>query len=441
PIPPLALPGDYFLDQIRLVKDGQTVLEGTPNVVPIKVISEIFVTSVTSRPLSLDEIRSKGIVIDDNNFDAFDFQLVLNIDNVPFTINLPVALPSRDLLSSQSRSTEKVKLLADINRELAERTEITLPPEFDRPGLNFAIAALPFVPVELDDGGRAFGAPPITGLVIIPGNIAFLNQFFSVLLTVANVAPDGSNLVLNDVAAEIILPLGADRQAGAFDDPGDDPLRLARIEGVGTQPVIQVAQSGTDGALGTADDIPRIAPQQMGEGEFLVEGLREGSHTVNISINAVLEGLPSGPVELIGEAVGAVFVRNPTFDITLSHPRTVRTGELYDLYATITNTSETPANLVSVTLPENSISGARLCDDDNLCPGNSGTVLFETLLSGESETAKFTLVAQQTGEVTFTSFTSEPGVTGRFNLRTGIGERDVPLAPNAIVLPATADLL
>ena len=97
-------------------------------------------------------------------------------------------------------------ILSAINQVLAQTVE--LPPEFQRPGLNFSIAALPFVPVDDTDGDAIdrFGPPPITGLLVIPGNIAFLNQFFSVLLMVTNAAPDGTPLVLRDVKATIALP-------------------------------------------------------------------------------------------------------------------------------------------------------------------------------------------------------------------------------------------
>jgi hypothetical protein len=54
-----------------------------------------------------------------------------------------------------------------------------------------------------------------------------------VLLMVTNVAPDGSLLDLRDVTGTIALPKGVDRVAGALEQQGDDPLRLARIEGVG----------------------------------------------------------------------------------------------------------------------------------------------------------------------------------------------------------------
>ena len=45
----------------------------------------------------------------------------------------------------------------------------------------------------------------------------------SVLLMVGNVAPGGSNLVVSDLTAQIVLPPGADAVVGS----GDDPLRMA----------------------------------------------------------------------------------------------------------------------------------------------------------------------------------------------------------------------
>ena len=59
-----------------------------------------------------------------------------------------------------------------------------------------------------DIQGQNFFVPPIPGVVVIPGDIGFLNQFFSVMLMVGNVAPAGSNLVVTDLKAEIVLPAG-----------------------------------------------------------------------------------------------------------------------------------------------------------------------------------------------------------------------------------------
>jgi len=63
----------------------------------------------------------------------------------------------------------------------------------------------------------------VTGLT--PGNVGFLNQFFSVQLVVSNVAPEYANLVVRDLKAEIVLPTGDDTVI----DTGDDPLRMARL--------------------------------------------------------------------------------------------------------------------------------------------------------------------------------------------------------------------
>ncbi len=435
PLPPFALPGDYFLDRIRLERDGAAILAADPSTVPIRVISEVFITSVTSRPLSLEEIRAKGIVIDESSFTAVSFQLALNFEGREFRIELPVALPSPEMLRFQPEPQKIIESLALVNQALAEAAPVQLPPEFDRPGLNFSIAALPFFPASGGDGdGLPFGAPPITGLVVIPGNVGFLNQFFSVLLMVTNVAPDGTPLVLRDVTGTISLPTGLDRTPGTPDVPGDDPLRLARIEGIGAVPVVPVVQSGPDRKLGTADDVARIPPGASGEGEFLLEGRLEGSHTVDIEIRATLDGLDR-PIPLMGKALGSVFVRNPTFSITIAHPRTVAAGESYDVFATITNTSRTPANLASVSLPSRSISGAVLH------PDTEPTVVFETIPPNDSRTARFTLIATVTGECTAAALNLDPGLAGKFELRTGVGERGIPLAPNAIVLPKTTEVL
>ena len=435
-LPSFALAGDYFLDQIHLVKDGQVIMDATPSMVPIKVINDVMVTSVSSRTLSAAEIQQKGIVIDQSNFQVSSFQMAFNINNKPFSISVPVATLHTSASIDITKSVDvQLATLADLNKKLQELTTTTLPPEFDRPGLNFSLAALPFLLVHNDDDEwpPPFTIPPINGLLVIPGNIGFLDQFFSVMAMVTNVAPDGTVLSLRDVKAEISLPTGLDQTPGTYDAPGDDPLRLARVKGVGQQSIVPVVNPGPDGTLGTADDIPTITPQQTGKGEFLVEGLREGSSDLNITITATLHGLPSGPVKLKGKAVGSVFVRNPTFAITLSHPATVRSGEAYDLYAIITNTSTSSANLVSISLDRRSISGARLTSDE--------TVRFDAIPAGQSVTAKFSLVSETTGYVSFSQFTRDPGLSGSFQLRTGVGERGVPLAPNAIVLPATAGAL
>src|SRR5207344_593330 len=104
--------------------------------------------------------------------------------------------------------------------------------------------------------GQNFFVPPIPGVVVIPGDIGFLDQFFSVMLMVGNVAPAGSNLVVGDLTGEILLPAGNDTVVGS----DDDPLRMANTA-QGQSPRIKfVVQPGADGKLGTADDITTLGP-------------------------------------------------------------------------------------------------------------------------------------------------------------------------------------
>ena len=123
-------------------------------------------------------------------------------------------------------------------------------------------------------------------------------------------------------------------------------------------------------------------------------------------------------------------MRNPTFSLTLSHPATVTAGEDYDLMVTVTNTSDSVANLVSVNLSPNSISGAVLKSDQS--------VTLNTIAARDAGTAVFHLTSQVTGNVTATSFTSDDA-PGAFVLRTAVGALGIPLSPNSLVLPAAAD--
>jgi hypothetical protein len=71
-IPRLSVKGQYRLDNIRLVDDGEMLAYAEPRSAGV-LVTQVLVTRVTSRPLSLDEIRSYGLAVDDDNFDAYNF--------------------------------------------------------------------------------------------------------------------------------------------------------------------------------------------------------------------------------------------------------------------------------------------------------------------------------------------------------------------------------
>ena len=110
---------------------------------------------------------------------------------------------------------------------------------------------------------------------------------------------------------------------------------------------------------------------------------------------ATLDGLPRGPVPLVGKAKGAILVRDPTFTLILGHPNVVRDGGEYDLFATMNNTSQADANLVSISLDPRGLSGAELISNP--------TVTFDTIAAGSAATATFHLRALRTGAVTATA--------------------------------------
>jgi len=82
--------------------------------------------------------------------------------------------------------------------------------------------------VEEMEGVANIQLPPIPGIVVIPGNIGFLHQYFSALVMVSNGANLQSGLTIKDVTATIKFPAGADLIAGTEETPGDDPLRIAK---------------------------------------------------------------------------------------------------------------------------------------------------------------------------------------------------------------------
>lgn len=401
-IPGFPVKGTYTLENIHLEKDGISLLSADPDKAEIKVM-DIIITEIVTRPLTIQEIREKGINITQDNFTVYDFSIGMILQSEPVVYSFPVIygttlgtpyIPRRTHILVQDPQYPVTKSVTPFTVKL---------PELEQP---------PYLETDVKEFG--VGASNIPGILIFNNDIAFLNQFFSVMFILSNKAPDGSNITLKDIYATIKLPEEGLREA---------ETTPPHIKGT----PIPVKCPGPDNKIGTADDLDIIIANFSGMAEFLAEGLKEGTHIVTVDFNGTLSGLPQGDTPIEGSASGAVIVKNPEFSITFSHPGVVRQGEEYDIYVTMTNTSPVTANLVSLTMPGSRLIGTRLLTDE--------TVSFETISPGESRTAHFHMLSLQTGEVRATAFRAEGNVTGKFVLTAGIGEQGIPLSPDTLVLP------
>lgn len=434
-LPPIALVGEYRIDDLRLVDTttGQTLLIAEPNSVTVHVFPEVLVSQVESRPLSFQEIEARGVVVDETRFSAYEFEVAFSVDGQPLKVQFPVVRPAFlfateviPLAEVASRRVEAER----INRELIAGLE--LPPQLRLPGLDVQIESLGMVDVSLtgDEPPRPI---PMPAIMVIPGNVGFLNQFFSVQVYVANAAPVESGLSVHSLEAELVLPAGRDLLVGT----ADDPLRPAETTFASLQMGrLAVRGLGVDGQAGTADDSVRFEPGETGRAEFLVEGRREGLHTLDLRLYGRVDGFAAGEVPVEGHTVGSVLVRNPRFSLAFTHPEVVRAGEPYSAAVTVLNTGEVEANLVTVNLRAASLIGAELA------PAQGESVTLGAIPPGESRTVEFRLIARRTGKIGFGNISGDDGLTGgRFDLTMAIGERGVVLSAESLVYPEWVDAL
>ncbi len=93
-LPSLPILGKYTLGNIRLVDGSGTVLFGAvPQAVSVESIKDPLITSVTTRPLSLTEIRDRGVVFDNTNFTAYEFTAVLGTESKQAPITFQALIP------------------------------------------------------------------------------------------------------------------------------------------------------------------------------------------------------------------------------------------------------------------------------------------------------------------------------------------------------------
>jgi hypothetical protein len=402
--------GDYRLENIRLVNTatGQVLGACEPAFAVLHVM-HILLTQATVTSLSLADLQARGIRLTQENFQAFNFAVGFAFGESQVTIEFPVLYTGNGTLEALAKPDYKG--LDGLPPDVLRAIRRWQPPSITPFKLEVSQKDL----LEEQDQENQNFAPPVFGAIVLPGTISFLNQFFAARLIVANGAPGGSEVTLQNVA-------------GALHVPPNNVLRIAQ-----TDPPVTAGQQVP---VRTAQDDRVIAPGNQGTASWTIEGLKRGTHTLQIDITADLQrpGRTTLPVASRTQAV--VEVVDARFNLTFSHPDVVREGEAYGLFVTVTNLSQAVQNAITVTFPSDGLTGAHFVDP------NRASQQIESLVPGQSETVEFDLVPTLTGKAYATTFQSDdPGLEGTVLLRAGVGEMGITLSPATLVMPRFSERL
>jgi hypothetical protein len=408
-LPAVSEAGNYTLSNLRFMVNGNDVFDLSPNSVIVNVIDQVLVTSVQTQALTLDQIQAMGVVLNSSDYTGFQFTIGLQLSSQVVNISFPVVFDPQGVPVPQPIYPPSAPTAQGVS------VPVTIVPVLLQaaPQNGGGSSPLPTLP-----GGGQISIPSV---LVIPGNVGYLKQFFSAQLYVSNNTPAEANLVVDNLSGTINLPAGPSGVVGGSDEPLGLPTLTSGPEAA-TMPILLNGASTLNAG-------------QTGQAAWTIVANSEGFYTVNFGINATLEGLPTGPVNLIGSASGGLLVRNPYFNMTFAVPAVVRSQELFNVYATVTNTSQAIANNLTVAIDAASLSGVTLVSPPQ--------PPIPTLNPGDSVTLTYQFQALVTGQVVadYLHFDTQNGTTGTLNFTLGVYANGTPMSPDTIVLPSAVDNL
>lgn len=402
--------GTYLLSNIRLVEAGSARVLGlaSPSVAVLEV-REILLASATVRTLSLEELRARGIAIGAENFQAFNFAVGFAIGEEIVEFELPLAYFGHGAVQPLRKATVILEGLPPATRAAVERWK---PPHI----VPFRLEVPERDLLESRQGEEPELEFPVFGAIVVPGTVTYLNQFFEAQVVVANGAPIGTPTALSELSGTLRLPGGNVLRVSATDPP------VTPGQGV---PILR------------GDGMRVLHPGQQGAAAWVLEGLRPGTHLVEVEIGGELTRPGKDPLPVRSHVRAAVEVVDARFNLTFSHPEVVREAEAYSLFVTVTNLSRVAQNLITVEIRPEHMTGAHRED-----PNDDLRRTLETLEPGGSETLEYRLVSELTGKVVATTFqASSSSGEGTIRLRTGVGELGIPLSPATLIMPRFSELL
>ncbi|HVS33076.1 MAG TPA: carboxypeptidase-like regulatory domain-containing protein, partial [Thermoanaerobaculia bacterium] len=411
-IPGLPREGTYLLQNVRLMNGNDFAQQAAPSVAVITV-ANIFQPKVRVRQLTPEEIRSRGIVVDGRNFEVYEYSLSFLVDGVEVVVPFPVIIDPR---------THEVTPIAKETPYTIPQSGAVQPPRWNPP----EVIPFDFPPAKPEqngdepppqsNSGQRLGRTKMPAALVIPNSMAVLHQFFAVALTVTNGAPEGSTATLEDLFATIKVP--------------------SALKSVKTIPPVAFGQPVP--IVDPATGVTFLVAQAKGEGEWTLEGLRPGTHTVEIDIRATLKEPGQQDVPLQAAPRASIVVHDPRFNLTFSHPGTVRKGIDYTTFSFITNISPNPQTIRVA----NSVQPCEIAPGANICRVGGAEFDELTLGSGEMRVVEYRLRPGVTGKVFATAGTVDGDtITAAVQLHMGVSETGIPLSPATLVLPHYAQFV
>src|SRR6185369_9961533 len=173
-IPGLPREGVYFLQNIRLMKGSDFLQPATPSVATITV-SNLLQTTVKVRQLTPEELRARGITIDERNFEVFEYTFSFFVDGKVVEIPFPVVIDKR---------THEVRQVTRENPYTLPPVQQVTPPRWTPPYVApFELGpGADFPAPDPQDPQKGSARPSIPAALVIPNNLAVLHQFFAVTL-------------------------------------------------------------------------------------------------------------------------------------------------------------------------------------------------------------------------------------------------------------------
>jgi len=408
-LPALNEKGDYILRNIRLLSaDGKLLQTAVPSFANITVVQALD-TRISVRQLTLEELRARGITLDSNNYDVYEYTFLFAINGQTVTVPYSVIV--------DKRTHEIVKQPAVVPYQLPPLPSHSAPPRFQPPQtypFTFdSITGDPTLPQSTEDSQPHRIIPAIPAAIVVPSGLGVLHQFFVIIVNVGNGAPAGSAVTIDSITATLDAPLG---------------LRLAK-----TTPAVTVGQ-----AVPIVDEKTGarfLVAAAQGNAEWSLEALKAGTHTVAVHVRATYKAPNQPDTALKGNLSASFVVSDPRFQVNFVHPETIRAGEDYTAFAFITNTSTT-AQTVRIDPGQIPVcSGDTSWSNFNVCFPQAMDPVEGTIERGKTLTVPYHLKSRLTGSIFASAGTADDNVKVGVSLSLGVSASGIPLSPATLLMP------